>query len=251
MLSVLKASKKNSQNFSAFLLSCILLVISLGPAHVQAQPNRQLELLYSDAFDGRGREDQMIATYKQNNTWSVGDSFLFLSMAHLGNIENDGNFYFEWQPRLSLGKLFQDTPLGLGPFSDLFFMAEIDRVHNKRVQKNTYLAGLSSDLALPGFRFFKFSLLARNDPTQTGSTGQITLSWNYPIRLGSQQFSIEGFLDSAGTEGNASNYTIIQPQFLWTYNQLLKFGLEYNYWHNKGRAGFNESAWQLMMRFTF
>jgi len=239
------------RHFPALVLASCVIVLGLSPARVLAQGNKQLELLYSDAFDGRGREDQMIATYKQNNTWSVGDSFLFLDIAHLGNIENGGNFYFEWQPRLSLGQLFRDAPLAFGPFSDVFFMAEIDRVHNKRVHNNIYLAGLSSNLALPGFRFFKFSLLARNDPTQPGSAGQITLSWNYPFTLGSQQFSIEGFLDSAGSEGNASNFTIVQPQFLWTYNELLKFGLEYNYWHNKGRAGFNETAWQLMMRFTF
>lgn len=235
-----------------FAMCLGLAVIAVSSAeNALAQGNRQLELLYSDAFDGRGREDQMILTFKQNNEWEVGDSFLFLDAAHLGNLENDGNFYMEWQPRLSLGKIFGDAPLAFGLLEDIFLMGELDHVHNKRVVKDAYLVGLSTNLAVPGFRFLKFALLSRNDPTVSGHTEQISLSWNYAFNLGGRAFSVEGFMDAAASEGSAPSYTIVQPQFLWNYNQQFKFGLEYNYWRNKGRVGFNETAWQVMLRFTF
>jgi nucleoside-specific outer membrane channel protein Tsx len=239
-----------SKLLSLIAVFCAVL-LAFSPLSVMAQGNHQLELLYSDTFDGRGRDDQMVFTYKQNNDWEIGDSFLFLDVAHLGNLENAGNFYFEWQPRLSLGKILSDGPLAFGPFEDIYLMGEFDHVHNKRVQKNTYLAGLSTNLAVPGFRFLKLALLARNDPTVSGHAPQLTMSWNYPFNLGGQAFSFEGFLDAAASEGTAPSYTIAQPQFLWSYNSSFKFGLEYNYWRNKGRVGFNETAWQLMARFTF
>lgn len=239
------------RNFFEVIFTVSALLLSFSSTETFAQGNRQLELLYSDAFDGRGRDDQMVLTYKQNNDWAIGDSFLFLDVAHLGNLENAGNFYFEWQPRLSLGEILSDGPLAFGPFEDIYLMGEFDHVHNKRVQKNTYLAGLSTNLAVPGFRFLKLALLARNDPTVSGHAPQLTMSWNYPFNLGGQAFSFEGFLDAAASEGTAPSYTIAQPQFLWSYNSSFKFGLEYNYWRNKGRVGFNETAWQLMARFTF
>ena len=234
------------------LLTALLTFVTLSAPGLQAQTSHQLELLYSDAYDRRGRDDQLVATYKNSTDWQSGDSFFFIDMAHLGNFENAGNTYLEWQPRLSLGQLLGDKPLAFGLFEDFYLIGEFDHVHNKHVTKNTYLGGLSTNLDLPGFAFFKLSLMVRNDPTVSGHTQQLALSWNYPFSLAGQRFSVEGFMDAAGSEGNSPSYYIVQPQLLWKYSERLNFGLEYAYWRNKsGLTGFNESAMQVMLRFAF
>lgn len=231
--------------FSVFLLSII-------PFKLLAQSSHQLEILYSDAFDRRGRDDQLVATYKHSTDWNLGDSFFFIDMSHLGNYENAGNTYLEWQPRLSLGEILGDEPLSYGLFEDFYLIGEFDHVHNKRVSKNTYLAGLSTNLDLPGFIFFKMSLMIRNDPTISGHTQQVSMSWNYPFTIGEHNFSVEGFFDAANGEGNNPSYYHGQPQLLWKYSEQINFGIEYLYWHNKnGITGFNESAMQGMLRIIF
>ncbi|MAY03885.1 MAG: hypothetical protein CMQ38_13025 [Gammaproteobacteria bacterium] len=74
--------------FSVFLLSII-------PFKLLAQSSHQLEILYSDAFDRRGRDDQLVATCKHSTGWNLGDSFFFIDMSHLGNFENAGNTYLD------------------------------------------------------------------------------------------------------------------------------------------------------------
>jgi nucleoside-specific outer membrane channel protein Tsx len=234
-------------------LCCFLFIGFLFlSADVSAQGSDSLELVYSDAFDRRGRADQSLATFKHSRTWSIGDNFYFFDLANLGNYENAGNTYFEWGPRLSPGKIFNDKATSFGPIRDVYLIGELDYIHNKFVEKAIYLAGLSVDVAIPGFRFFKLHLFNRNDPTLPGHTEQMTIVWNFPFSLWNQDFVFEGFYDLTGSEANtASNYHA-QPQLLWQMHERIFVGLEYMYWHNKtGIAGFNESAMQGVFRVNF
>ena len=233
----------------------MLLIVAFGffsNSHANAQGSDALELLYSDAYDGRGRDGQSQLTYKHSRTWSFGDNFYFLNLSNLGNFENAGNTYFEWGPRISPGKILGEGPTSFGLIRDVYLISEIDYVQNKNVEKATFLAGLSVDLALPGFQFFKLHLFNRNDPTISGHTQQMTIAWNYPFTLLNRKLSYAGFYDLAASEGaSASNY-LTQSQVLWHMRDRVYLGLEYLYWHNKiGRAGFNESAMQAVFRINF
>ena len=233
----------------------ILISFSLGVIFLlsgQAWGADSLELLYSDAFDGRGKDDQSLMTFVHNNDWTYGTNFYFVDASNLGNFENAGNTYIEWGPRLSPGKLFNNKPISFGLIRDVYLAGELDYLKNKNIEKLTVLGGISFELAMPGFRFFNMHLFNRNDPTLPGHTEQITFSWNLPFSLWQQNFSIGGFLDLTGSEGsNASSYQG-QPQLLWELNDRVFVGLEYLYWHNKaGRAGFNESAMQGVFRINF
>lgn len=230
----------------------LLLLFIIAPAYcsqANAQGSDSLELVYSDAYDRRGRDGQSLVTYKHSRTLSFGDNFYFLDLSNLGNFENAGNTYFEWGPRISPAKIFGDGPAAFGLIRDFYLIGELDYVHNKNVEKATYLAGLSVDLAVPGFRFFKVHVFNRNDPTITGHTQQMTIAWNYSFRFWNKNFSFEGFYDYTGSEGSsASNYQA-QPQLLWLLHDRVSIGLEYLYWKNKtGRAGFNESAMQAVFK---
>lgn len=242
--------------FSSYLLdkqilaSCLLSLIVLLAPQVQAADS--LEVLYSDAFDGRSKQDQSIMTFVHSNNWRYGTNFYFVDLSNLGNFENAGNTYIEWGPRLSPGLLLNNKPLSFGIIDDIYLISEFDYLKNKFVEKLTILGGLSLALDLPGFRFFNMHVFNRNDPTITGHTQQMTFAWNFPFRLGQQNFSVGGFLDFVGGEGaNASGYHG-QPQLLWELNEQVHVGLEYLYWHNRaGRAGFNESALQAVFKVNF
>ncbi len=211
-----------------------------------------IELLYSDAFDGRGRDDQSLITFVHNNNWRYGTNFYFVDVSNLGNFENAGNTYIEWGPRLSPGKLLYDRTLSYGIIQDIYLIGELDYLKNKFVEKPVFLGGISFGLDLPGFRFFNLHLFNRNDPTLEGHTQQITFAWNLPFSMARQNFSVGGFIDASGSEGVNANTLIAQPQLLWELNERIFLGVEYLYWHNKGgRAGFNESAWQGVFRVNF
>ena len=233
-------------------LPVFFVFIYFAPVLVKAQGFDSIEFVYSDAFDGSGKSDQSLLTYKHSNTWSFGDNFYFIDASNLGNYENAGNTYFEWGPRLSPGKIFGDGPINFGLIQDVYLIGELDYVKSKRVEKAIFQGGLSVDLAIPGFQFFKLHLFNRNDPTLSSHTQQMTIAWSYPFTVWNKNFSFEGFFDYTNSEGpSASNYQG-QPQLLWKVNEKVFLGLEYLYWHNKtGRAGFNESAMQGVFRVNF
>ncbi len=245
--------QKLNQLLSKKVLQWLLCVsIYFLPLPVNAQGSDSVEFVHSNAYDKRANQGQTILTYVHSQTWSFGDNFYFLDMANLGNFENAGNTYFEWGPRLSPGKIFGDGPISAGLIRDIYLIGELDYVKNKAVEKAVFLGGLSVDLALPGFRFFKVHLFNRNDPTLTGHTQQLTLAWNLPFTFWNNNFAFQGFFDYTGSEAtSASNYQG-QPQLLWEMNDRVFLGLEYLYWHNKtGRAGFNESALQGVFKVIF
>ncbi|PCJ41536.1 MAG: hypothetical protein COA71_08240 [SAR86 cluster bacterium] len=80
----------------------------------------------------------------------------------------------------------------------------------------------------------------------------MTIAWNYPFIFWNKNFSFEGFYDITGSEGTSASHYQAQPQILWKVHDKLYLGVEYLYWHNKtGRAGFNESAMQAVVRINF
>ncbi len=245
--------QKLNQLLSTRILQLLLCAsIYSSPIAANAQGSDSIEFLYSEGFDVPGQSEQSLLTYKHSRTWSIGDNFYFLDMSNLGNFENAGNTYFEWGPRLSPGKIFGDGPLVFGLIKDIYLVGELNYVNNKFVEKASFLAGPSVDLDIPGFRFFKLHLMNRNDPTLAGHTQQITMAWNFPFTLGRHSFSFEGFYDIVGKEGRASSQYHGQPQLIWYLHDKVSVGIEYMYWKNKtGRSGFNESALQGMIKYTF
>ena len=84
----------------------------------------------------------LVLTVQQATQWKLGDSFFFLD--YIVDRETDGfndrDFYAEWYPTLSIGKM-QQTDASLGLISDLAIIAGINMGGDAKVLK-----------FLPGFR---------------------------------------------------------------------------------------------------
>jgi nucleoside-specific outer membrane channel protein Tsx len=102
----------------------------------------------------------------------------------------DYHVYLEWQPRLSLSKIFK-TKVGVGPITDVLIAAEHNRGGNGFMAN---LIGPGVSLSLPLFALVNLHAYYRND-NFTPATFQITSSWLLPFSTGPLRWSFTGFID--------------------------------------------------------
>jgi len=200
-----------------------------------------------------GAQDRTIATFEHAHGHRYGDFYMFVDYTWPDG--GDENYYAEFSPRLSLGKVTgKDFSYGL--IKDVFISTTIEKPED---QKARYLYGGAVDLNLPGFKFFKTNLYVRDDPN-LDKTYQVTLGWNRPFEIKGQKFLIEGFADFSGDAGAGKEaHQLIVPRFLMDVGHAtglnegkLFMGVEWQYWHNKfGVGGVTESVPQLQMKYTF
>ncbi len=232
------------------MLALCLLLPAIGKAEFTTFS--QVELLYSTAYDHREKSNEGIVSLKNASSFAYGDSFRFGDFQNAGNSHNAGSGSAEWGPRLSLGKTFGDGPVDKGIIHDVYTMIELNYVYNQDFSNVIRLGGVSVDLNMPGFAFFKVHALRRSDPRQIGNSWQGTLVWNMPFRILGQDFVFEGFADYGERTGNTHPTLITQPALVWKTTERFNMGLEYQYWYNKfGVHGLMESAMQGMVRWNF
>ncbi len=208
------------------------------------------ELLYGFDYE-RSDEEQFILTLANYTSWNYADSFFFLDVGHVDDRETTDGIHLEWGPRLSLLRLSGNSARE-GFLKDFYLIGQTDIDANRFTNKVTLMGGLSVDLNVPGFLFFKTHVQYRDDPTFDGESVQFNLVWNAPFKIGSQKFSFEGFLDYTTDEGDSENNLLTQPQLLWHANDHISVGIEYQYWYNRlGIKDLEESTPQIMVRWTF
>ena len=107
-------------------------------------------------------QQTFVFTVQQAAGWKLGDSFFFID--YLDDDERDGfndrDFYGEWYPTLSLGKL-ANRELRVGPIRDFALIAGVNVGGDANVVK--YLPGLRASWDLPGFAFLNTDLTAYID----------------------------------------------------------------------------------------
>ncbi|MGQ0334286.1 outer membrane protein OmpK [Halomonas elongata] len=202
-------------------------------------------------------EEHAILTLANATGWTYGDSFFFVDVTNLDHGsegEDDyGSVHAEWNLRGNIGEL-SGRDLSIGPVSDFYVTGQLDIDRNSSVRKTTHMAGLSADLQVPGFQFFKLFAMYRNDESSAarGSSEQYTAAWNLPFTLGGADFSFEGFIDYITEEGDLEAQLLTQPQLVWHATEHLGIGMEYQHWENKfGLEDTDESFPQAMVRWTF
>lgn len=170
------------------LAAAAVLVLAMNATAQEFWHTENIQILRGEGFE-LGPSERTIVTVEHANRWSGGDVFVFTDFAFSG----DGSLgvYGEITPRFSLERLF-DLDFGDGLVRDIHVTLNYERGEQGLER---YLGGLSADLDLPGFVFFKVMALHRDDPTRPGSTEQLTLAWNRPVTIGSTHLLFEGFYD--------------------------------------------------------
>ena len=212
-------------------------------------------------------EESFILTLQQATQWKYGDSFFFVD--YLDDKGRDGfnerDFYAEWYPTVSLGKL-TGKPVGGGPLVDVGFIAGLSAAGDAKVVK--YLPGLRLAWKAPGFIFLNTDLMLYIDGSSgVGAGGAPKTDDSYAFDVnglflfsaGEQSFQITGHMEYIGGTTNefgvkAGDTVFLQPQFRWDlgkalggYADKLFAGIEYQYWSNKLGTEETESAVQLLL----
>lgn len=207
-----------------------------------------VQILNGNSFE-LGPQERTTITFQHANGWSYGDNYLFYD-----KVSGGASDYFEYHPRLSLGKITGQS-FALGPIKDVLIAGTLEVPETGSVR---YLGGLGFDWDVPGFSFLKTNLYFRDNPDLPGSTWGTTFSWKKKIDLGRHKLLFDGFWDMAGSEGDRVAYQLIVPALLVDVGHYfgndghIYVGTEYQYWHNKfGVDGVTESVAQAEIRWVF
>ena len=210
-------------------------------------------------------QQTFVFTVQQAAGWKLGTSFFFIDYRDDDKRDgfNDRDFYGEWYPTLSLGKL-TNKELRVGPIRDFALIAGVNVGSDAKVVK--YLPGLRASWDLPGFAFLNTDLTAYIDDN-TGVAGDapkednsfmLDVNWALPINVGSLSLAIVGHAEYLGGRTNergknVKHSILAQPQFTWDLGKVigapdqLMVGIEYQYWLNKLGTDEDESTVQLLV----
>lgn len=201
--------------------------------------------------------DASIITFEHASGWEYGDNFFFVDMKRMTDTYGN-DFYGEWHPRFSLGKL-TGNEFAFGMVKDIAIATEVN-FWGGDFGNRAYLYGVGFDLNLPNFNWFAINFMIRDDRSIVDETSfQISPAWSMPFTLGTMNFEFNGFLDYSTAEGEGAEAQILaQPQLLMDVGGLMdkggKYfaGIEYQYWNNMyGVEGLDDNAIQLMGKWVF
>ena len=212
-----------------------------------------------------------IVTVQQASSWALGDSFVFVDFLEDGGTDgfNDKNFYGEWYPTLSLGKL-SNRVIGGGPVRDVAFIGGINVDGDADVLK--YLPGVRLSWDVPGFVFLNTDLTAfidassgdaRGGAPRTSDSFMFDINWGAAFDIGSQSFWFTGHAEYIGATTNefgdaVKGWILAQPQLGWDVGKAatgaanhLFLGIEYQYWRNKYGVANDDNIVQLWVMWRF
>ena len=240
---------------TGFFRGWLVAVAVLAAAPVGTAAQTEFHYQYgklANPFSG-ARHYTHILTLQQASSWSLGDSFFFVDFIDdsVADGFNDMEFYGEWYPTVSLGRLTDGT-FGGGPLRDIALVGGINIGADANVLK--WLPGVRFSWDVPGFIFLNTDVTAFIDANsgvdeggapRTTDSFMVDVSWGAAFDLGNQSFWFTGHMEYIGATtdelgGAVTAWILAQPQLGWdvgkaltdSANQLF-LGVEYQYWRNK------------------
>lgn len=185
--------------------------------------------------------------------WQYGDNFFYFDVTNPH--KNTTSIYGEWHSRLSASKI-SGKAIHWGPISDVLLAGELNFGGNNT---RAYLLGVGFNFDAPKMNFLKLNIYSRRDPSQPGSTYQITPVWSATFNSNERtSFLFDGFIDYAGSQGTLASNFLTKPRLMLDIGKLfhgkakrLYAGIRYVYWHNKlGTKGTTESLPEWMITWS-
>ncbi len=204
-----------------------------------------------------------ILTFQNASSWKLGGSFFFIDFIDDATDDgfNDKEFYGEWYPTLSLGKV-TGKEIRIGAVRDISLVGGINFDGDADVLK--ILPGVQLSWAVPGFIFLNTDFAAMLDASDGVAEGgapktddvgfMFDVSWLMPFKLGSISMAwaghaeyISGVTNELG--GEVKSWILAQPQLTAdvTGEGWLHAGVEVQYWSNKLGSTHDEFTVQLLM----
>jgi hypothetical protein len=217
---------------------------------------------YSSASDLSKKDDILTLTMEHYSTWEYGDNFFFLDIYNLDDGNNfnasppkvDGtrDFYFEWQPRISIKKFLENIDMISWSIRDYGISTQINV---PVVNGESYLLGPYIDFNLSDHDFLQTNYLIKDTRGVDGVSFQLSLVW---FARFFDVFVFTGFADFATSEGEKASedgylasWAIAQPQLLYDFGSL-QIGMEWYYWKNKfGVEGTVDSVFSPIIKWIF
>ncbi|WP_246283076.1 nucleoside-binding protein [Marinifaba aquimaris] len=188
-----------------------------------------------------GDPDRQVITFEHAAATNWGDSFFFMDRLESDN--DDTETYAEWAPRLKISS------------AQLSFIQNLYLAPSAEIGDGFthYLFGLSTDINISHFDFFKVSVFARNNDNSNNNE-QLTLSWGVPVG----PLYYDGFMDYTTSTANAESSMNLTSQLKYNVaphlglSSKLYLGVEYVYWQNKfGIDGVDEKNANLLIKYHF
>ena len=162
-------------------LGALLAGFAAAPAAAQTEFQFQYGRLVNP-FSAQSTPSRIL-TIQQASGWSLGDSFLFIDYIDDDLLDgfNDKDFYGEWYPTLSFGKMSGRT-VGGGPLRDVALIGGINFGGDADFFK--YLPGVRLSWAVPGFFFLNTDVTAFIDGNSGSGAPRTSNSWTFDRQLG-------------------------------------------------------------------
>ena len=176
---------------------------------------------YAHPVNMDDNNQQTTATVEYTAKLKYGDFFGFADRAH-NDFEN--STYFELSPRLSLSAV-TGTKLEAGPIKDILIAGtwEANSSNYPGADFNNYLYGIGFDLAIPYFQYAQLNFYKADNEKGMTDDYQMTAAYGIPVKLGSEDFLIDGFLDWSTGE-NATHASELNWTTQWKWNVGALFG---------------------------
>lgn len=237
---------------SKFFAALLVLVLSTSAMATS------LSLLHGSTFrDDQGYEKERTTyTLEHFGVWELGTVFFYYDITDPFSANKAGRsqFFGGTSATLSWTKLF-GLNFGTGVLRDISFRGEFENGSGGGTYAfRNYFYGLQADLAIPGFDFFSFNTVLRDNPLDPGVGVQIGMFWQMSQEWSRwKRFKFTGFLatspwDGDGDEDDAfvdskGRFLTTQPQLLWDLGNglwakpnRLEVGAEYGYFLNRFQA---------------
>lgn len=233
------------------------------------------------------RSDKTTLTIENFSVWEYGTVFFYYDITE--PTTNDGQpgqrqdafsnqFFGGISPTFSLTKM-TGKDFSYGFVKDVSIRLELENGSgNGQYNFQNYFYGLQYDLAVPGFDFFSFNTVIRDNPENRGVGFQLGLFWQMTWDYGRwNRYKFTGFLATSPWDGDQDRseqrgaalefapmsskgqYLTTQPQLLydlgyglWGKQNRLEVGFEYAYFLNRfQQQRKDEKVLQYMTKISF
>lgn len=236
---------------SKFFVALLFLIIA------NSSMATSVSFLHGNNFrDDLGYEKERITyTIEHFGLWEYGTVFFYYDIndPFSGHKAGNSQFFGGTSATLSWSKLF-GLNFGNGFLRDISFRGEFENGSgNGTFSFRNYFYGLQADVAMPGFDFFSFNTVVRDNPLDPGVGIQLGVFWQMSHEWSKwRRFKFTGFAAASPWDGDGDQdavpfgmdpkgrFLTTQPQLLWDLGygwfgkpNRLEVGAEYAYFLNR------------------